>query len=240
MSMSRGFGLFIVLSVIILFISLPSLQETSAQKKSLPVILLHGYNEDASVWDRWERFLKQDGITFFPVTFPHDDKCGSAASHATDLQQVVQAISKLTGFEKVNIVAHSKGGLDARAYLSKGTDNVANLIMIGTPNAGSRFAASNNFCAPAVWDLRPGASVDDALRNHYTKYYTISGNWLPFIGGNLYIPGPDDGVVPISSVESKSYFKSLGQTSNNHMDLLGPQELWYSKRYIDGNERAKK
>jgi len=41
--------------------------------------------------------------------------------------------------------------------------------MIGTPNAGSPLAVLNIFCAPAVWDLRPGASVDEALRNPHTK-----------------------------------------------------------------------
>jgi hypothetical protein len=34
-------------------------------------------------------------------------------------------------------VGHSKGGLYARAYLGTDTNKVANLIMIGTPDAGS-------------------------------------------------------------------------------------------------------
>ena len=38
---------------------------------------------------------------------------------------------------QINIVAYSKGGLEARAYLANNLSNndVANLIMIGTPNA---------------------------------------------------------------------------------------------------------
>ena len=39
-----------------------------------------------------------------------------------------------SGQNKVNIVGHSKGGLDARMYLGNSTQDVANLIMIGTPN----------------------------------------------------------------------------------------------------------
>jgi hypothetical protein len=39
------------------------------------------------------------------------------------------------------MVGHSKGGLDARVYLAKsGTYDVANLIMIGTPNGGNPLA----------------------------------------------------------------------------------------------------
>jgi len=236
MSQKAGFYIlsytFVSLFVVLLYFQ----QSIYAQPKLLPVILVHGYFEDASVWDTWESLLKRDGISFYTVTFADDDKCGSAANHAIELQGIVQNISQLMGSEKVNIAAHSKGGLDARAYLSKGTDNVANLIMLGTPNAGSPLAFLNNFCAPAVWDLRPGASVDGALRNPHTKYYTISGNWLPFIGGNFYIPGPDDGLVSISSVESKSYFKSLGHTLDNHMDLLGPQEYDMARGILMGNE----
>jgi pimeloyl-ACP methyl ester carboxylesterase len=224
MNLKAGVSIVLYIIIILFAILLNFQQETYAQSKLLPVILLHGYFDDATVWNTWERLLKQDGITFFTVTFANDDKCGSAASHAIELQEIVQNISQLTGSEKVNIAAHSKGGLDARAYLSKDGDNVANLIMIGTPNAGITLAFLNNFCAPAVWDLRPGASVDEAPRNPHTKYYTISGDWLPLIGGNFYIPGPDDGLVSVSSVESKSYFESLGRTLNNHMDLLGRQE----------------
>ena len=223
---------FVSLFVVLLYFQ----QNLYAQPRLLPVILVHGYFEDASVWDTWENLLKQDGITFYTVTFANDDKCGSAASHATELQGIVQNISQLTGSEKVNIVAHSKGGLDARAYLSKGEDKVANLIMIGTPNAGVSIAFLNNFCAPAVWDMRPGATVDDAPGNPHTQYYTISGDWLPFIGGNLYIPGPDDGLVSISSVESKSYFKSLGRTNDNHLALLGPQEYALARGILMGNK----
>lgn len=234
---SNEVGLTIVLCIVILFVALAYFQNVNAQKQSLPLVLLHGYLENARVWDKWERLLKQDRITFFPVTFTTDDECGSAASHANDLQQIVHNISHLTGSEKVNIVAHSKGGLDARAYLSKGGDKVANLIMIGTPNAGVPIAFLNSFCAPAVWDLRPGAPVDDAPRNPNTKYYTISGDWLPLTAGNLYIPGPDDGLVPISSAESKSYFNSLGRTNDNHLNMLGHQEYALARDILMGTNQ---
>ncbi len=60
--------------------------------------------------------------------------------------------------------------------------------------------------------------------------------WGPGNGGNFYIPGPDDGIVPVSSVESKSYFKSLGRTSDAHMDLLGPEEYAMARDTLIGNQ----
>jgi triacylglycerol esterase/lipase EstA (alpha/beta hydrolase family) len=54
--------------------------------------------------------------------------------------------------KKINIVGHSKGGLDARVFLDMtDTKDVANLIMIGTPNTGSPAAETNNACTPALF-----------------------------------------------------------------------------------------
>ena len=62
--------------------------------------------------------------------------------HAKELGQIIKEVKMKTGQDKVNIVGHSKGGLDARVYLADNItrNDVANLIMIGTPNAGSPIA----------------------------------------------------------------------------------------------------
>ena len=122
--------------------SQPQTTNTIATKKPLPVLLIHGYASDASAWSKWEDLLKKDGVTFYPITlYKSDDKCGSAADHAKELNlQVQQILNNITGSspKQVNIVGHSKGGLDARVFLANNafTNNkaVANLIMIGTPN----------------------------------------------------------------------------------------------------------
>src|SRR5215212_11552886 len=145
----------------------------------LPVLLIHGYMEDASVWNKWIDLLKEDGISaVYPITFKQsDDECGSAAEHAKELSNIIGQIKEETVKNNVNIVGHSKGGLDARVYLANNTNDVANLIMIRTPNAGSPLVESNNMGAPAVYDLRPGAAVTEVKMNPNTKYYTIAGDW---------------------------------------------------------------
>src|SRR5688500_20293357 len=96
----------------------------------LPVLLIHGYMEDASVWNKWIDLLKKDGIcAVYPITFEQsDDTCGSAAEHAKELSNIIGQIKKETGQNKVNIVGHSKGGLDARVYLANNTQDVAILL----------------------------------------------------------------------------------------------------------------
>ena len=139
----------------------------------LPVLLIHGYMEDAIVWNKWIDLLKKDGISaVYPITFKQsDDKCGSAADHAKELSNIIGQIKKETGQNKVNIVGHSKGGLDARVYLANNTQDVANLIMIGTPNAGSPLTELSNMGAPAVYDLRPGAAATEVKMNPYKILY---------------------------------------------------------------------
>jgi uncharacterized alpha/beta hydrolase family protein len=225
----------------------------AAKKRPLPVLLIHGYASDASAWSKWEDLLKKDGITFYPITFyKSDDKCGSAADHAKELNLQVQQIlgNMTTSPKQVNIVGHSKGGLDARVFLANNTFTnnkaVANLIMIGTPNAGSPIAQSSNICKPAVEDLKPGAADTKVGMNPNTKYYTIAGDWNPslllncpqLLGGIGYsqLPKPNDGLVPLSSVESQGYFNSLGHTSNCHSNLLSDKEYQLAKPVLVGKQ----
>ena len=79
-------------------------------------------------------------------------------------------------------------------------------------------------CTPGLYDVRPGASATTVGRNPYVDYYTIAGDWSSGTGGNPLIDGNDDQLVPVSSVESEQYFKSLGHTSHSHTELIGVEE----------------
>ena len=191
-------------------------------KNALPVLLIHGWNEGSEGdfpihFDEWEQQLNQERIPFCIISFEQSsDACGSAVDHAKELAQIIQNTIIETGQNQVNIVGFSKGGLDARVYLSNDLENddVANLIMIGTPNAGSSLATRTTECLPGILDLRPGSSATMARENTHTKYYTIAGTCL-LIG---------DGLVSKSSVNSQPYFDSLGTSNSCHRDLLGAYE----------------
>lgn len=150
---------------------------TISKTNPLSVLLIHGYFEDASVWNRWEQLLSVDHITYRTVTFgqPYYDACGSAQDHANQLNAIIQEMKRATGQNQVNIVDHSKGGLDARVYLANNiaSHDVANIIMIGTPNTGSPLAdisAGTDPCCPAIYDLVTSASDIHAVMNSNTNY----------------------------------------------------------------------
>jgi hypothetical protein len=194
------------------------------------------------------------------MTYVDEDACGSAAAHATELNQIVEDFKTNTGSEKINIVAHSKGGLDARVYLANNllNDDVANLIMIGTPNAGSPLADLNSNsdpCKPAVFDFETTAPAIRVAKNPNTMYYTIAGNWVSdwiwiwgvaidlncppsyflsdeIVGRNV-LQGPNDGFVPVLNV-NPGYFRSLGQTDNCHTNLFGEEEYHMARGVLLG------
>jgi pimeloyl-ACP methyl ester carboxylesterase len=223
------------------------------------VLLIHGYLSNASVWDTWGTLLKNDSIIYRAVTFVNDDPCGKAKDHATELNHIVEDFKNDTRKNKINIVGHSKGGLDARVYLANNLSNadIANLIMIGTPNAGSPLAKLNDLCSPAILDLRPGSLATKVRMNNNTRYYTIAGdwklslsssdpncsprdpNWLTFQRwGNSQldppydgIVSPNDGIVPLPSVQLENS-TSLGVSDNCHTDLLGDEEYQMAEKLL--------
>jgi triacylglycerol lipase len=95
-----------------------------------------------------------DGLHYFRgiKSFLDDDQFDTHhtrvgfATHLTDrsadLKAQVTGILKTTGAAKVHIIAHSMGGLDARAMIARlgMADKVASLTTIGTPHHGSCFA----------------------------------------------------------------------------------------------------
>lgn len=93
--------------------------------------------------------------------------------------------------------------MDARVYLAgdPSNDDIANLIMIGTPNLGSPLAFGSLayppmiypylrdfICWPAVYDLIPGSAATQAAENENTNYYTIAGSWKPYPYFNIFAP----------------------------------------------------
>jgi triacylglycerol esterase/lipase EstA (alpha/beta hydrolase family) len=128
--------------------------------------------------------LKADHFKVYPINFTNDDECGTVAEHATDLANQIKSILNATHSDKVNIVAHGKGGLDAVRYIAhSNSDKVANLVMIGTPNEGTAAAYLDlTSCALAgshgLWDLQPNSDASKTVDSKQTTYYyTIAGNY---------------------------------------------------------------
>src|SRR5690606_38456373 len=205
-------------------------------KSVRPVLFLHGFLGDPSIWNSaefsWQNQLDQLGIPHKAITL---GKTSSIQDNSLLVAQAVAELKEQYGVDKVNIVAHSKGGLDSRAYITN-NDDVETLIQLATPNAGSPLAdiapsiliglgglpglAATIWASPAIRDLSPFTA---AIFNRYnpgnpnTKYVSLAGNHSPggMVAGAWYLAGPDDNVVQVSSVHALPYATHLEYASED-------------------------
>lgn len=110
-----------------------------ARASGLPVLLIHGYVCNSGYWHRFSPHLSQAGIEHFALDL--EPVFGDIDGYAPQVARAVEAICRQTGHSRVIIVAHSMGGLVARAYLrSHGSAQLAHLITLGTPHHGTALA----------------------------------------------------------------------------------------------------
>jgi triacylglycerol lipase len=109
-----------------------------------PVVLVHGICgfDEISLFG-WKRryfagigqHLERLGVTVYHARVP---AFGSVPERAAQLVQFVRSLPA----ERVSVIAHSMGGLDARYAIAKlgGADRIASLVTIGTPHHGTPLA----------------------------------------------------------------------------------------------------
>jgi len=109
-----------------------------------PVVFVHGVaahdrTSNTKFWGRIPEVLTDMGIKVF---VGNTDAWGDYESNAAILKQNIENILLETGKEKVNIIGHSKGGIDSRYLIWKYDfgDKVASLTTICTPHHGSEIA----------------------------------------------------------------------------------------------------
>lgn len=108
-----------------------------------PLLLVHGvFFRDFRYFNYWGRIphaLKQNGST---VYYGSQQSAASVSDCGQELAERIRTIVEETGCEKVNIIAHSKGGLDSRYAISAcgAAPYVASLTTVNTPHRGCLFA----------------------------------------------------------------------------------------------------
>ncbi|MFJ9813902.1 esterase/lipase family protein [Streptomyces sp. NPDC101151] len=128
-----------------------------------PVVLLHGFIDNRSVFVLLRRSLARNGrqriesLNYSPLT------CDIRAA-AELLGRHVEEICERTGSCRVDIVGHSLGGLIARYYVQRlgGDLRVGTLVTLGTPHSGTR-AVPLASAHPIVRQMRPGSEVIEEL-----------------------------------------------------------------------------
>jgi pimeloyl-ACP methyl ester carboxylesterase len=192
-----------------------------------PVVLIHGLNSEFKKWAPYvgpDGFLATIGRQGYAVgdgQAPGVIRAGNElealkrtntiAENAAELRTYIAGVKQLTGAERVDIVAHSMGGLVARYYIDRlmtGQD-VDRLIMLGTPNGGSPCAdlpARLGISAPATVELRPEYVREifnrQITNRRGTAFYALAGDALSESLRSPCAGTPSDLVVGVDSVEA--------------------------------------
>ena len=207
-----------------------------------PVLLVHGFNSGPGAWEGLRTWLTRGGLNkdggvvqaetaeidpegrVFSMQFSR--ACNPVSVNAQELRQAIDHITSATGSPEVDIVAHSKGGLDTRWYLDQGDEKVDKFVMMATPNHGSQLANLSLALRQRGMAIAPGspdphirqALIDcrqtsgssnpwlDQLNNNWNRQrqradiLLISGQGRPTLTGRLKLTLKGDGVVSEQSV----------------------------------------
>jgi hypothetical protein len=147
-----------------------------------PSLLVHGMNSNAGTWSQFTPNVNGELYSLASV----GGKSGISANSIKVGEQFDQMLTRF-GVDHANIIAHSKGGLDSRQFIT-GDQRVDAFVTIGTPNRGTEYAdhatsahpgIANALCGQAIWDLITWSveafnGVNPKNPNAY--YYSIGGD----------------------------------------------------------------
>lgn len=132
-----------------------------------PILLLHGAGfRDLSIplyWGRIPSVLENRGAKVF---FGRQDCWASVETNARYLMHRLDDVLTESRAEKVNIIAHSKGGLEARMLASSlgCADKIASITTLGTPHHGSKTMDAVQSKAPGFAMKLAAAAVNNWIK----------------------------------------------------------------------------
>ncbi len=219
------------------------------QVAARPVVLVHGV---LSSWEAWMHYLGPQGylagigLAGFAVgdgQAPGVMDTGSLAKPAARTNTIAQNaailgdyianVKRLTGAQRVDLVTHSMGGLIARYYIDSlmGVRDVAQLITLGTPEAGSDCSAlleALGFAMPAALEIRPsymtGIFNPRIIHRQGVPFHAVAG-----IAINQSVASPCTGVpsdLVVSLASASAIPVQLSQFSVTHVDMNNSAEVF--------------
>src|SRR6266851_4878740 len=200
------------------------------------VILAHGmlgFDEIAVAGRRHQYFRKiADALGGLDAKL-HTPRVPAAAPIAVRAEQLRTLIDELPG-ERVNVIAHSMGGLDARYAIARLglQDRVASLVTIGTPHRGTPVADLGAGIVPAGVSRALAKVIDvRALHDLTTEALERFNREVPDAPGVAYCSvvwpshaylsarsGANDGLVPSAS---QGWGKVIREVEADHWAQIG-------------------
>lgn len=223
-----------------------------------PVVMVHGFNADYTTWTTYlgpGGYLAEIGLRGFAVgdgrvagrmeTGSLSDpfkRTNTIAQNAVILSEYIDNVQKVTGAEKVDLLVHSMGGMISRYYIDRvmTKDNVAQLLILGTPMAGSACSilpASLGMMLPATLEIQPSYMVNvfnqQIIHRQGVPFYALAGTKLKDAVASPCTPVPSDMVVTLDSVEAIPM--PVEEIPLLHIELNTSREVYagFVKRHLE-------
>jgi pimeloyl-ACP methyl ester carboxylesterase len=182
-------------------------QERVMPRSRRLILLLHGLGSTPKVMEQLKLALERDGFDAMTVTYPTTEQGVSA--HADGVERLLQ---NLEGYEEVNIIAHSLGGLITRATLSRPSFDklpvpIRRVVMLGTPNQGATLAEmlrplARMAATASANDLLPARARQIGPIPAIIRFGVIAGGTGTRFGYNPILGEDNDGVVAVSEARA--------------------------------------
>ena len=143
-------------------------------KTKYPLLMVHGiFFRDWKNFNYWGRIPKELTDNGAVIYYGSHQSTASVEQCAAELKECILGIIRDTGCEKVNIIAHSKGGLDSRYAISclDMGKYAASLTTISTPHLGCNYVGR-------LLELIPKKTIL-AIGKKYESVYTKLGDDNP-------------------------------------------------------------
>ena len=209
-----------------------SRREEQICRTKYPLLLVHGvFFRDYRYINYWGRIpgeLEKNGAEIF---YGNHQSAAAVADSAAEIAARIREILRETGSGKVNIIAHSKGGLDCRYAVSMlgMAPYVASLTTINTPHRGCVFADYLLSVIPESVQGTIAAAYNAALK----KLGDESPDFMAAVGDLTA-----SACLAMNEIVKDSpgvYYQSVGSKLNKAADGQFPLNFSYKLvKYFDG------
>lgn len=130
-----------------------------------PILFVHGYLGSSANWDTMRQRFAADGWQTFELYASNYSFVSSNATTAAEIRNDVNDIIAKTGATKVDIIAHSMGGISSRYYLKNldGTSKIDAWVSLAGPNHGTDAVENQNCSFTPCREIIPGSAFLTAL-----------------------------------------------------------------------------
>ena len=179
-----------------------------------PIILVHGLalrdTKLVRAFGKIENKLIESGHKVYTANI---DAFGTVENNAKQLKERIGEILKDTNSDKINIIAHSKGGLDSKYMISHldMAEKVASLTTLCTPHKGSPVATK-------IWGLPMW--LKKCLSFFINVFYKIIGDENPDALTVCEELKSTEDLQDVDDITDRIYCQSYSTTLRNKKDCL--------------------